>query len=147
MFCCKDVYVDRSAKQLEKFHQEREKYLAEKNGKTAEESEEKTAEDDLFVKTKGEKAKDQQKQFIDDRGIINLNKLLAVEDANRFKRMGRFDEYGGWNVKKNSHKLKKEIPNISFSSFKAINSLYSASASSLESSLSNEAVMLFTLDC
>tara|TARA_Y100000992_G_C21273363_1_gene498336 strand:- start:2973 stop:3743 length:771 start_codon:yes stop_codon:yes gene_type:complete len=118
LFCCKDVYVDRSAKQLEKFHQEREKYLAEKNGETAEESEEKTAEDDLFVKTKGEKAKDQQKQFIDDRGIINLNKLLAVEDANRFKRMGRFDEYGGWNVEKNSHKLKKEIPNISFSSFK-----------------------------
>ena len=71
-----------------------------------------------YTLTKGEKAKDQQKQFIDDRGIINLNKLLAVEDANRFKRIGRFDEYGGWNVEKNSHKLKKEIPNISFSSFK-----------------------------
>ena len=50
--------------------------------------------------------------------LIDLNKLLAVEDANRFKRLGRFDEFQGWNVDRDSIRLKKEIPNISFSSFK-----------------------------
>ena len=119
LFCCKDVYVDRKAKQVEKFHKEREKFMKKKNGEVVEEEIEEEDEDkDLFLKTKGEKAKEEEGKFIDDRGVIDLNKLLAVEDANRFKRLGRFDEFKGWNVDRNSIKLKKEIPNMSFSSFK-----------------------------
>ena len=83
-----------------------------------EEIEEEDEDKDLFLKTKGEKAKEEEGKFIDDRGVIDLNKLLAVEDANRFKRLGRFAEFKGWNVDRNSIKLKKEIPNMSFSSFK-----------------------------
>jgi len=116
LFCCKDVYIDRQAKQTEKFHKERIKYLKEKNGEVEEEEEDEDA--DLFVKTKGEKAKEAENNYVDDRGIIDLNKLLSVENANRFKRLGKFNEFSGWNVNKNSLKLKKEIPNISFSSFK-----------------------------
>ena len=119
LFCCKDVYVDRKAKQVEKFRKEREKFMKEKNGEVVEkEIEEEDEDKDLFLKTKGEKAKEEEGKFIDDRGVIDLNKLLAVEDANRFKRLGRFDEFKGWNVDRNSIKLKKEIPNMSFSSFK-----------------------------
>ena len=116
LFCCKDVYIDRQAKQTEKFHKERIKYLKEKNGEV--EEKEKDEDADLFVKTKSEKAKEAEGNYVNDRGIIDLNKLLAVEDANRFKRLGRFDEFSGWNADKNSLRLKKEIPNISFSSFK-----------------------------
>ena len=119
LFSCKDVYIDRKAKQVEKFREAREKYLQEKSGEIVEEKDEEKDEDkDLFVKSKSEKAKEAEANYIDDRGAVDLNKLLAVEDANRFKRLGRFDELSGWNADKYSLRLKKEIPNIRFSSFK-----------------------------
>ena len=118
LFCCRDVYIDRQAKQTEKFHKERKKYLKEKNGEVVEETETEDDDKDLFVKTKGEKAKEAENKYINDNGIIDLNKLLAVEDANRFKRLGRFNEFKGWNMNSNSLKLNKEIPNLSFASFK-----------------------------
>ena len=119
LFSCKDVYIDRKAKQVEKFHEAREKYLQEKNGEIVEEKDEEKDEDkDLFVKSKSEKAKEAEAKYIDDRGAVDLNKLLAVEDANRFKRLGTFNEFQGWNKNKESFKLKQEIPNLSFSSFK-----------------------------
>lgn len=117
LFCCKDIYVDRKAQQVEKFNEARDKFLAEQDGETMEEPEQDKSSD-LFVKTKGEKAKIAEKQYIDDNDVINLNKLLAVENANKFKRLGNFNEYAGWNSAR--YEKRDQKLNMSFSGFKSM---------------------------
>ena len=50
-----------------------------------EEIEEEDEDKDLFLKTKGEKAKEEEGKFIDDRGVIDLNTLAEeLEEDPKF---------------------------------------------------------------
>ena len=114
VFCCKNIYIDRLALQQENVDKAREKYLNEKEGIEAESSSD-DEESSLFVKTTMEKAKETNKEYM--RGdMVDINKLLTVENANKYKRLGTFNECEIWN--NNKTQIKQPVSNLSFAAFK-----------------------------
>ena len=118
MFKCKSIYVDRVKLQKEKFNIARDKYFKEKEARErGEEIEKEKPNDSLFVKTKGEKAKEENENYMEG-DKVNLNKLLLVDNANKFKRLGKFAECKVWFSQK--FVPEKEKKNLSFASFKGL---------------------------
>ena len=117
VYSCKDLYIDRFELQKQKFIEARNKYLAEIKGRKEEEIKEDNKEDSLFIKSKMQKAKENNTNYMDG-NLVNINKLTTVEKANSFKRLGNFNECTVWKPEANKTQVKEPISNLSFSAFK-----------------------------
>ena len=118
VYSCRELYIDRFELQKQKFIEARDKYLAEIKGIDEEKEEEKDSKkDSLFIKSKMEKAKENNTNYMDG-NKVNINKLTTVDKANSFKRLGKFNECTIWKPEENKTQVKEPISNLSFSAFK-----------------------------